>query len=115
MREFATTAVGAVRGIKQLYEQYEVDVGSHFNQVPAVQFTGATPLRIGKGNTNVPNFKIVKWTDRPDALPFKDNLPEKAAYQDHQAPVAPPRPQRADYVKSAVPDTNLDPNDDISL
>ncbi len=115
VREFATTAVGAVRGIKQLYEQFEAESGQHFNQVPVVQYTGATPARIGKGNTNVPNFKIVQWVDRPDALPFRDNLPEKAAYQGHQAPLAPPRPQRADYVKSAVPDTNLDPNDDISL
>ncbi len=115
VREFATTAVGAVRGIGQLYEQYEAESGQHFNQVPVVQYVGATPARIGKGNTNIPNFKIVKWTDRPDALPFKDDLPEKTTYQDHQAPLAQPRPQREDYVNPAVPPSNLDPNDSINL
>ena len=62
------------------------------------------PERIGKGNTSIPNLKIVKWTDRPAALPFNDGLPEKPA-----------RPQRADYVDSADPPNDLDPDDDINL
>jgi hypothetical protein len=115
VREFATTAVGAVRGILELYGKFEAEVGQHFNQVPVVQYTGATSARIGKGNTNIPNFTIVKWTDRPDALPFKDDLPEKPAYTDHQAPLAPARPQRADYVNPAGPSNNLDPDDSIDL
>ncbi len=113
VREFATTAVGAVRGILELYGQYEAEAEQHFGQVPVVKYTGATPTRIGKGNTSIPNFAIVKWTDRPAALPFKDSLPEKSAHQDHQAPLA--RPQRADYVKPAAPVDNLDPNDSINL
>ncbi len=87
VREFATTAVGAVKGILELYGQYEAEAGQHFNQVPVVQYVGSTPTRIGKGNTNVPNFKIVEWRDRPPALPFNDGLPEKPAYTDHQAPL----------------------------
>ena len=111
VREFATAAVGAVRGILDLYDRYEAEAGQHFNQVPVVQYGGSTPARIGKGNTNIPIFKIVKWMDRPAALPFKDGLPEKPAepaplaspappkFQDHQAPLAP----------------GLDPNDSINL
>ena len=60
---------------------------------------GSTAARIGKGNTNIPNFKIVKWTDRPAALPFNDGLPEKPPYRDHQAPLA----------------DDGDPNDEIRL
>lgn len=115
VREFATTAVGAVRGILDLYEQYEVEAEQHFGQVPVVKYTGATPTRIGKGNTSIPNLRIVQWTDRPEALPANDGLPEKSTYQDHQAPLAPPRPQRADYVQPAEPVANLDPNDSINL
>ncbi len=115
VREFATTAVGAVKGILELYQQYEAEAGEHFNKVPVVQYLDATPERIGKGNTSIPNLKIVKWTDRPAALLFNDGLPEKPAYQDHQAPLAQPRPQPADYVKPAVPVSNLDPNDSINL
>ncbi len=99
VREFATTAVGAVRGILQLYEQYETEAGQHFNQVPVVQYVGSTAARIGKGNTNIPNFKIVKWTDRPAALPFNDGLPENPPYRDHQAPLS----------------NDDDPNDEIRL
>ena len=99
VREFATTAVGAVRGILELYDQYEAEAEQHFNQVPVVQFVGSTAARIGKGNTHIPNFKIVKWTDRPAALPFNDGLPEKSAYRDHQAP----------------PSDDGDPNDEIPL
>ncbi len=115
VREFSTTAVGAVRGINALYDQYEAEAEQHFNQVPVVQYSGSTPARIGKGNTSIPILKIVKWTDRPAALPFNDGLPEKPAYQDHQAPIAQPRPQRADYVKPSVPADNLDPDDEINL
>ncbi len=115
VREFATTAVGAVRGILQLYEQYEAEAGQHFNQVPVVQYVGSTPTRIGKGNTNVPNFKIVKWMDRPDALPFNDGLPEKTVHGDHQAPLVQPQPQQTEFVKLAAPVSNLDPNDSINL
>ena len=99
VREFATTAVGAVRGILELYEQYEAESGQHFNQVAVVQYAGATPARVGKGNTNVPNFKIVQWVGRPDALPFSDGLPEKPTYTDHQAPLT----------------QHGDPNDSINL
>ncbi len=87
IREFATTAVGAGKGIFELYDQYEAEAEQHFNQVPVVQYVGSTAARIGKGNTNIPNFKIVKWTDRPAALPFNDGLPDKPAYRDHQAPL----------------------------
>ncbi len=99
VREFATTAVGAVRGILELYDQYEAEAEQHFNQVPVVQYVGSTAARIGKGNTNIPNFKIVTWTDRPAALPFNDGLPEKPPYRDHQAPLS----------------NDDDPNDEIRL
>ena len=57
----------------------------------------------------------MQWTARPDALPFKDGLPEKPAFEDHQAPLTPARPQREDYAKPAGPPDNADPDDDINL
>ena len=58
-----------MRGILELYTSYEADVGRHGNQVPMIQYAGSTPARIGKGNTNIPKFKIVEWVDRPVDLP----------------------------------------------
>ena len=113
VREFSTTAVGAVRGIKALYDQYETEAGQHFNQVPVVQYDGATAARIGKGNTSIPNFRIVQWRDRPAALPFKDGLPEKPAAV---APVAQPTaPGFQDHQAPLAPTPELDPNDSINL
>jgi len=75
VREFATTATGAGLGISALYEQYEVQHAAHPNKVPVVEYTGATPTRIGKGNTNIPNFKIAEWLERPATLNGSDCAP----------------------------------------
>ena len=78
-REFATTAVGAVKGITALYEQYEREAAQHVNKVPVVKYTGSTPARIGKGNTSIPNFEIVDWIDRPGGLQGSNGASEKPA------------------------------------
>ncbi len=78
-REFATTAVGAVKGITALYEQYERDATQHVNKVPVVRFAGSTPARIGKGNTNIPNFEIIDWVDRPAGLNGSNGASESPA------------------------------------
>ena len=78
-REFATTAVGAVKGITALYDQFERETPQHANKVPVVKYTGSTPVRIGKGNTSVPNLEIVDWVDRPAGLQDPNGSPEKPA------------------------------------
>ena len=60
-------STGRRRNVPSAATFVEADIGSHFNQVPVVRYTGATPARVGKGNTNIPNFEIVQWTARPDA------------------------------------------------
>lgn len=67
LREFATTGVGAVEGIKGLYALYEQGAGQNPGKVPLVQYLGATPTQIGRkgGRTNIPNFQITGWVDRP--------------------------------------------------
>ena len=113
VREFATTATGAAKGIATLYEQYEAQRGNYnFSKVPVVQFDGATPWKVGKGNTQVPDFKIVEWRDRPKDLPLEETpgqsatpppQPQRSAYTDHQAPLD---------MKSAE---NKDPDDPIPV
>ena len=71
VREFATTATGARMGIGVLYDEYEAEAKAHPNMVPVVEYTGSTAERIGKGNTNIPNLRIVDWVDRSIALPLK--------------------------------------------
>ena len=80
-------------GILALYEQYEAQREAYgFSNVPVVQFDGATRKRVGKGNTAIPNFQIIKWIDRPAELPLEaeaDHGAAKLPYTDHQAPLDP--------------------------
>ena len=68
LREFATTGVGATRGINVAYEAFEQQAAANPGMVPVVRFDGVRPLRIGKGNTNEPILAIARWAPRPPAL-----------------------------------------------
>lgn len=68
VREFGTNGTGAAMGIEALYAKWEEGVGSNSGKVPVCKFEGATPTKVGKGNTNVPNFTIAKWISRPHEL-----------------------------------------------
>lgn len=68
VREFATSGTGAVMGITALYDQFEKERGANAGNVPVVEYSGAQHTKVGKGNTAVPQLKIVKWVPRPAAL-----------------------------------------------
>lgn len=67
MREWGTSATGATMGIQQLYGEWEA-MKPEDGQVAVVEYTSATPTKVGKGNTNVPNFTILKLIDRPGEM-----------------------------------------------
>lgn len=75
VREFATSATGAVMGIQALYEQFEKELPNNAGNVPVVEFKGAVPTKVGKGNTTVPTLVIVKWIPRPEELSDKQSAP----------------------------------------
>lgn len=54
-------------GIQKLYADYE-EANKGKGQLPVVEYSGATPTKIGKGSTNIPNFKILKFVDSPTEL-----------------------------------------------
>jgi hypothetical protein len=72
IRELASTATGICMGIENLYNEYEASASANPGKVPVVAFEGVTPKKVGKGNTVIPNLKIVKWVDRPAALTGDD-------------------------------------------
>jgi hypothetical protein len=70
VREFATSATGACMAIQALYAEFEEQLkGHHRGEVPIVEHSGATPTKVGKGKTNVPQLRIVGWTARPTGFP----------------------------------------------
>lgn len=64
VREWGTNATGATMAIQKLFTDWEA-MSPADNQVAVVEFAGAVPTKVGKGNTNVPTLNIVKLIDRP--------------------------------------------------
>lgn len=79
IREFATNTTGAVMGIDLVYNQFEQELSNNQGKVPVVEYTGAQHAKVGKGNTNVPQLKIVKWVDRPAELSAGEQVTQTPA------------------------------------
>ena len=111
LREFATTGTGAVMGIDALYTEYEKQAADHPGQVPVVAFSGATPTRIGKGNTNIPKLDIAGWVDRPEGLEAaggKDEpAPAAAVPKPAAVAVTPPVAAKADPPAASLPQDQM--------
>jgi len=67
VHEWATNATGATMSIQRLYTQWE-EAEKQPGQVPVVEFDGAVPVKVGRGNTTVPTLNIIKIIDRPSEL-----------------------------------------------
>lgn len=67
VREWGTNATGATMAIQKLYSDWEA-MKPASGQVAVVEYAGAVPTKVGKGNTNVPTLNILKLIDRPDEM-----------------------------------------------
>lgn len=72
VREWGTNSTGATMAMEKLFAAWEAEKPSD-GQVAVVEFTGATPTKVGRGNTNVPTLNIVKLIDRPAELDDVNN------------------------------------------
>lgn len=68
VREFSASGAGVTEFLKKLYAESESSGNFGSGKVPAIKVLKATPVRIGKGPSKIPQFEIVKWVDRPDEL-----------------------------------------------
>ena len=85
VREWGTNATGAVMGIQKLWSDWQAQ-GEPADKVAVVEFAGAVPTKVGKGNTNVPTLNIVKLIDRPSEL---SNILNTEAQEDPSSLSAP--------------------------
>jgi hypothetical protein len=81
VRSFSNNGTGATMFIQALYNEAEKHEEFAAGKSPVVQITGSTAIKVGKkgGATRVPQFQIVKWIDRPQALGANMNLSEGSA------------------------------------
>lgn len=68
LREFNSSATGSVMFIQDLYNEAEQHPEFEEGKTPVIKITGSTPKKVGKGNTRIPKFEILKWVPRPEAF-----------------------------------------------
>ena len=71
LREFGSAAGCVVEAMGALYDAYEVAPEARAGQLPVVKLAGVKAEKGNYGTNYRPNFEIVKWVDRPEALPTK--------------------------------------------
>jgi len=77
VREWATNSAGGTMAIQAVYAEWEKQADD--SKVAVVEFTGATPTKVGRGSTTVPQFNILKLIDRPAELNAAEAPPTAAS------------------------------------
>jgi hypothetical protein len=62
--EWSSNGTGPAMGFETLWTAIVAGMDANPGQVPVVKFTGSTPMKVGKGNTRVPNFTVERWVPR---------------------------------------------------
>ena len=91
LRSYSSNSTGNVMFVQDLYNQAEIAPEFAQGLSPVVQITGSKAIKVGKGNTRVPQFQIVKWIARPGAFD-NDEAPSPAAAKPAAKPAARPAP-----------------------
>ena len=90
-------SAGSWKGFCQIAAVIAQQAQQHPGLLPVVSFTGATLTSTGKNSTQVPNFNILQWVQRPPCL--MEQAPAAAPV----APAPAPMPQPAPIVPQPQP------------
>ena len=66
--EWCANGVGVTKGFQAIYNACDKSADANPGKVPVIKYEGATSLKIGAGNTSIPNFSLKNWINRPVAL-----------------------------------------------
>jgi hypothetical protein len=66
--EWCANGVGVTKGFQAIYNACDKAADANPGKVPVIKYEGATSLKIGAGNTAIPNFSLKNWINRPAAL-----------------------------------------------
>jgi len=78
--EWSSTGTGPGMGFEALADAAMAQKDENPGKCVAVAYKGSTPMKVGKGATRSPDFKILGWVDRPadDADEGDDEAPKQA-------------------------------------
>ena len=61
VRTWSSTSAGATKGFLKLYTELNEQLSANENKVAVIEYIGSDAITIGKGNSRIPNFKILGW------------------------------------------------------
>jgi len=80
--EWCANGVGVTKGFQAIYNACDKAADANPGKVPVIKYEGATSLKIGAGNTSIPNFTLKNWINRPVALDRVDGNEQENAQAD---------------------------------
>jgi hypothetical protein len=66
--DWSANAYGPCKGFEKIYSEAAKAAGDNGGKLPVIEYVNSTPEKVGKGNTRVPNFKLVSWVARPAGM-----------------------------------------------
>ena len=85
--DWSANAYGPCKGFEKIYNECEKAAGDNGGKLPVIEYVNSTAEKVGKGNTRVPNFKLVSWVARPAGMNAEDGLESFADVEPAPAPV----------------------------
>jgi hypothetical protein len=92
--DWSANAYGPCKGFEKIYNEADKAAGDNGGKLPVIEYVNSTAEKVGKGNTRVPNFKLVSWVARPAGMDADgggefDSPPEPAPAPVRKAKPAP--------------------------
>ena len=98
--ELASASLHMGNAIREIYQAYEEQRGSHPGQLPVIACVGSEAMKDKYGTNYKPKLEIVKWVDRPAELP--DESPVDGADVWQGSPASPARSPSAHVPPTAA-------------
>jgi hypothetical protein len=93
--DWSANAYGPCKGFEKIYNEADKAAGDNGGKLPVIEYVNSTGEKVGKGNTRVPNFKLVSWVARPAGMNAEDGLEQWAEPEPAPAPVRKAKPAPA--------------------
>ena len=72
--DWSANAYGPCKGFEKIYSDAAKVADDNSGKLPVIEYVNSTAEKVGKGNTRVPNFKLVSWVARPAGMNAEDGL-----------------------------------------
>ena len=93
--DWSANSYGVCKGFEKIYNECDKAAGDNGGKLPVIEYVNSTAEKVGKGNTRVPNFKLVSWVARPAGMNAEDGLESFAEPEPAPAPVRKAKPAPA--------------------